>query len=45
MTISTLPGAGTLTNNGSAVTLGQYDISGWLCTGTEWIEMFLLADS
>lgn len=33
------------TSTGNAVTLGQYDISLWVSTATEWIEVALLADS
>lgn len=33
------------TSTGNAVTLGQYDVSLWISTATEWIEVALLADS
>jgi hypothetical protein len=33
------------TSTGAAITMGQYDVSQWLFTGTEWYELLLIADS
>ncbi|RJX17536.1 MAG: hypothetical protein C4575_12905 [Desulforudis sp.] len=33
------------TSSGAALTLGQYDIVAFVFTGTEWYELFLLANS
>lgn len=33
------------TSTGSAVTMGQYDVSMWIYNGTSWVEMLLIADS
>lgn len=32
-------------STGNALSLGQYDIAGFIYNGVEWVEMFLLADS
>jgi hypothetical protein len=33
------------TSSGGALSLGQYDIAGFIFNGTDWIELFLLANS
>jgi len=40
-----IPDTNILTSTGSALTLGQYDIVGWIYNGSKWVEMFLLANS
>jgi hypothetical protein len=33
------------TTDGNALTLGQYDMAGWLCTGNKWLELWKSANS
>jgi hypothetical protein len=33
------------TSTGAALTLNQYDVAGFICVDTEWIELLLLTDS
>jgi len=33
------------TSDGNGVTIGQYDVVGWMCIDDEWLELFLIANS
>jgi len=34
-----------LTSSGAALTISQYDLIGWICVSTKWVELFTIANS
>jgi len=33
------------TSTGGALTIGQYDVVGWICMDSEWLELYIIANS